>query len=38
MNLSIELSLEEENLLEKTARQLERSKSDQAQQTIHELG
>ena len=37
MNLSIELSPEEERLLEQAAKQLGYSKSDIARQAIHEL-
>lgn len=37
MNLSIELSLEEERLLEQATKQLGYSKSDIVRQAIHEL-
>lgn len=37
MTLSVRLSSEEEHLLEKTARQLGRSKSDLARQAVQEL-
>lgn len=37
MTLSVRLSPEEENLLENTARQLGRSKSDLARQAVYEL-
>ncbi len=37
MTLSVRLPPEEENLLEKTARRLGRSKSDLARQAVHEL-
>lgn len=37
MTLTVRLPKEEENLLEKTARRLGRSKSDLARQAVHEL-
>ncbi len=37
MTLSVQLSPEEENLLEQTAQQLGRSKSDLARQAVYEL-
>jgi len=37
MTLSVRLSVNDENLLEKVARQLGRSKSDLARQAVHEL-
>lgn len=37
MTLTVRLSPEDENLLEKTARRLGRSKSDLARQAVHEL-
>ncbi len=37
MTLSVRLPPEEENILEKTARRLGRSKSDLARQAVHEL-
>ena len=37
MTLSVRLSVDEETLLEKTARRLGRSKSDLARQAVHEL-
>ncbi len=37
MTLSVRLPPEEENLLEKTARRLGRSKSDLARQAVHDL-
>lgn len=37
MTLTVRLPSDEENLLEKTARQLDRSKSDLVRQAIHEF-